>query len=45
VNTLTFDFPNLKDKVLSNKTRFDIGITQREEALVPWKYKMEVTGH
>jgi hypothetical protein len=41
----TFDFPNLKDKVLSNKIGCDIGIIQMEKTLVPWEHKMEVTSH
>jgi hypothetical protein len=39
MNIFTFDFPNLKDKVLSNKTRCDIGIIRMGKTLVPWEYR------
>jgi len=45
MNTLTFDFLDLKNKVLFNKTSHYIGIIQMEETLVPWEYEMEVTNH
>jgi hypothetical protein len=45
MNTFTFDFLDLKNKVLFNKTSYYIGIIQMEETLVPWEYKMEVTNH
>jgi hypothetical protein len=36
----------LKEKVLSNKTSWGVGITQVVEgAMVPWEYGMVVTGH
>ncbi len=45
MNTLTFDFLDLKNKVLFNKTNYSIGIIQMEEAFVPQEYEMEVTNH
>jgi hypothetical protein len=45
VNHLTFDFPTLKEKVLSNKIGQGVSITHMEEVFVPHKYKMEVMGH
>jgi hypothetical protein len=45
MNTFTFDFLDLKNKVLFNKTSCCIGITQMEEGLVPWEYGMEITSH
>jgi hypothetical protein len=45
MNKFTNDFPNLTNKVLSNKTSRGVGITQIEEALVPCEYEMEVTSH
>jgi hypothetical protein len=35
---LTFDFPFLKEKVLTNKTGKGVGITWMEEVLVSCKY-------
>ncbi len=45
MNTLTFDFSSLKNKVLSNKIERGIGITHMEEALVPCEHGMDVIGH
>ncbi len=45
MNTFTFDFLDLKNKVLFNKTSYCIGITQMEEGLVPREYRMEITSH
>jgi hypothetical protein len=45
VKTFTFDFPDLMDKVLSNKTNRGVGITHMKMTLVPCKYIMEVIGH
>jgi hypothetical protein len=42
---LTVDFPELKEKILSKKTGRSVGIPHMEEAMVPWEYGMEVTGH
>jgi hypothetical protein len=36
------DFPELKEKVLSNKTGRSVGILHMEEAMVPWEYGMEI---
>jgi hypothetical protein len=45
VDKLIVDFPNLCEKMLSNKTSQGIGITKMEEALVPCEYGMEVISH
>jgi len=45
MDKFTNDFPNLTNKVLSNKTSWGVGITQMDEALVPCEHEMEVTGH
>jgi hypothetical protein len=45
MNTFIFYFFDLKNKILFNKTSYCIGITQIEEALVPRKYRMEITSH
>jgi hypothetical protein len=39
VDNLTFDFPSLKEKLLSNKIGIGVGVTQMEE------YGMEMMGH
>ncbi len=44
-DVLTFDFPLLKEKVLSNKTKRGVGITRMEEALIPKDYGMEMMGY
>jgi hypothetical protein len=36
------DFPELKEKGLSNKTGRSLGIPHMEEAMDPWEYGMEV---
>jgi hypothetical protein len=45
VDWLTFDFPSLKEKILTTETRRGVGITQMEETLFPHEYGMEVTSH
>ncbi len=45
MNTFTFDFLDLKSKVLFNKISNCIGIAQMKEALVPREYGMEITNH
>jgi hypothetical protein len=45
IDTLTFNFLPLKDKILLNKIKRGISITHMEEALMPCKHGMEVTGH
>jgi hypothetical protein len=45
MDKFTNDFPNLTNKVLSNKTSQSVGIIQMEEILVPHEYRMEVISH
>ncbi len=45
VDHLTFNFPILREKKLSNKTRRGVSIIHMEEALIPHKYEMETTCH
>jgi hypothetical protein len=45
MDKLTIDFPDLCEKMLSNKTSRGIGITRMGEPLVPREYGMEVIGY
>jgi hypothetical protein len=45
MDNIIFDFPKLKEKVLSNKIGITVGIIHMEDALVLQKYDMEVRGH
>lgn len=45
MDNFIFDFPKLKDKVLSNKIGISVGIIRMEGALVLRKYDMEVRDH
>jgi hypothetical protein len=42
---LIIDFIDLRNKVLSNKITWDIGITQMDEMFIRWEYGMEITSH
>jgi hypothetical protein len=45
MDNFIFDFPELKEKVLSNKIGISVGTIRMEKALVLQKYGMEVTCH
>jgi hypothetical protein len=45
VEKLTTNFPELKKKVLSNKTGQGVGITRMEKTMVPWEYGIKVICH
>jgi hypothetical protein len=45
VDKLTTDFPNLREKMLSNQIGRGVGITRMEKPLIPHEYGMEVIGH
>jgi hypothetical protein len=42
---LTDDIPTLKDKQITNKTRWGIAISRMTKALVPIEYGMKILGH
>jgi hypothetical protein len=42
---LTIDFIDLRNKVLSKKTSWDIKITQINEMFILREYGMEITSH
>jgi hypothetical protein len=45
LDKFTNEFPNLTNKVFSNKISQYVGIIRMEDALVPHQYGMEVIGH
>jgi hypothetical protein len=42
---IIIDFIDLRNKVLSKKTSWDIKITQMDEMFIPQEYGMEITSH